>query len=129
VQIFSRDPAHGWPKILGLTPGELTWFVVGVALLAYELWAVATRGGDVLTRAMRANTPRWTAIPVGLGGLMGHLTGPKLALPPYAWVLPFLLLAAALTRDALVGGRIPENLVTYLFLIGYATGVFWVGSP
>ncbi len=118
-----------WRRVLGLTYGELTWLAVGLALLAYELWAVWTEGGDVLTRAMRANTPRWTAVPVGLGGLMGHLTGPKWGMWEYAWTLPFALLGASLARDLLVGGRVPETFVPLLFVVGYVLGTFWVGSP
>lgn len=116
-------------RIFNLTYGEFTWLTVGLLLLAYELWAVITRGGDVLTRAMRANTPRWTAIPVGLGGLMGHLTGPKWDFWSYAWVLPFVVLGVALARDAFVGGEIPAHFVPLLFLVGYVVGIFWVGSP
>ena len=117
-----------WKRILGLTYGECVWLLAGVVLLAYELWAVFTRGGDVLTRAMRANEPRWLAIPFGLGGLMGHLTGPRWPAFPYAWAIPFAILFALLVRDAL-GGAVSADLRTPLFLVGYIAGVFWVGAP
>lgn len=118
-----------WPRILGLTPGELTWLAVGVALLAYELWAVATRGGDVLTRAMRAGIPRWTAIPVGWGILTSHLFGPVWDPFPYAWVLPFAVLGGFVARDAFIGGRVDPVAMLPLALLGLAVGVFWVGRP
>lgn len=118
-----------WRRVLGLTYGELAWLAIGSAALAYELWAVATRGGDVLTRAMRANTPRWTAIPVGLGILMGHLTGPRWGVWPYGWTLPFAVLLATAARDFLDGGRVTESFATFLFVLGYALGTLWEGRP
>lgn len=118
-----------WPRILGLTPGELTWLVVAVALLSYELWAVATRGGDVLTRAMRANLTRWTAIPVGWGILTAHLFGPVWAAFPYAWVIPFAVLGGFVARDVLIGGRVDVIAMMPLALLGLVLGVFWVGRP
>lgn len=118
-----------WHRILGLTYGEFMWMLVGVMLLVYELWAVATRGGDVLTRALRANAPRWTAVPVGLGILMGHLTGPRWSPPPLVWIVPFTVLAIALCRDLLVGTRVAYYVVTALFLAGYVLGNLWAGRP
>lgn len=119
-----------WRKIIGLTPGELAWLVIGLGALAYELWAVATRGGDVLTRALRANETQWSAIPVGLGLLMGHLTGPRWTSWPYAWTLPFVVFGASLVRDfATHNERIPENFITLLFLAGYLLGILWEGRP
>jgi hypothetical protein len=112
-----------------MTPGEWTWLLAGFSLLSYELWAVFTRNGDVLTRAMRNGLPRWTAVALGLGLLMGHLTGPKWPAWPYAWVIPFALLALALARDTFLGGRVDAGLIPILFLAGYAVGTFWVGAP
>lgn len=40
-----------------------------------------------------------------------------------------MILAAALARDVLVGGAIPEAFVPLLFVVGYLLGIFWVGSP
>jgi len=118
-----------WPRILGLTPGELTWLVAGILLLGYELWAIATRDGDVLTRAMRANLPRWSVIVIGLGVLFGHLTGNTWPAPRGIWAAPFVVLAVALGRDAFIGGQIPQSAVMPLFFLGYGLGTLWVGRP
>ena len=116
-------------RIFGLTYGEATWLAIGVVALAYELWAVATRDGDVLTRAMRANLPRWSSIVVGLGVLFGHLTGNTWPAPRGIWAAPFAVLALALARDAFIGGRIPVAAVMPLFFLGYGLGCLWVGRP
>lgn len=117
-----------WRRVLGLTYGELTWIAAGLYLLAYELWAVATRGGDVLTRALRANAPRWTLWPIGIGILMGHLFGPRWAAPAGApWVF-VVVLAAALARDLLVRTPVPAVAVPWLFLAAVALGAAtWPG--
>lgn len=120
-----------WDRFLGMTPGEWTWLLAGVALLAYELYAAAIPddGVDVLTRAMRNGLPRWTAVAVGLGVLMGHLTGYRWSAPPYVWAVPFLAIATALGRDVFIGGHVAAWMVSALFLAGYALGWLWVGSP
>jgi hypothetical protein len=120
-----------WSRILGLTPGELSWLVCGVALLAYELVAAANGrdGLDVLTRAMRANMPRWTAVPAGLGVLMGHLTGPVWPAFRFAWAIPFVALGCCLARDLLIRGRVPDEAVLPIFVGFYLLGILWVGRP
>lgn len=116
-------------RIFGLTYGEAAWILVGALALGYELWAVATRDGDVLTRAMRANLPRWTSVVVGLGVLMGHLTGNTWPAPRGIWAVPFVALALALARDAFIGGHVPVAALMPLFFVGYGLGTLWVGRP
>lgn len=118
-----------WPRLLGMTPGEWCWLSVGVVLLAYELWAVATRGGDVLTRAMRNGLPRWTAVAFGWGVLTGHLFGPVWPAFRFAWVIPFAVLGLLLARDVFVGGRVPADAVLALLIAGVIAGTLWVGRP
>jgi hypothetical protein len=118
-----------WPKVLGMTYGEWMWLLCGLALLAYEVWAALTKGGDVLTRAMRAGLPRWTSVNFGIGLLMGHLMGPVWPAFRFAWVIPFVILAGCLARDLLVGGRVTSDATTPLFLVGFIAGIFWVGRP
>lgn len=120
-----------WDRFLGMTPGEWTWLLAGVALLAYEIYAAAIPddGVDVLTRAMRNGLPRWTSIVVGLGVLMGHLTGYRWAAPRYAWIVPFAAIGMALARDAFIGGHVAAWMVPTLFVGSYWLGWLWVGSP
>jgi hypothetical protein len=118
-------------RILGLTYGEFTWLACGVVLLVYELWAVATRDGDVLTRAWRANAMRWIVLPVGLGILSGHLNGPSL--PYFARWSPAIfaaVLAAALTYGIFIRTPLPDVYRMPLFLFGFVVGVLtWSGRP
>ncbi len=120
-----------WDRFLGLTPGEWTWLLAGVALLSYELYAAAIPddGVDVLTRAMRNGLPRWTAITVGMAVLMGHLTGHRWSAPPYIWVVPFVALAAALARDIFIGGHVAAWVTPVLFVGSYFLGWLLVGTP
>lgn len=118
-----------WPRFLNMTPGEWTWLLCGAVLLAYELWAVATRGGDVLTRAMRNGLPRWTSISFGWGMLAGHLFGPVWPAFRFAWLIPFAVLGVLLARDAFVGGRVPSDAVFAIFVAGIIAGTLWVGRP
>jgi hypothetical protein len=123
-------------RILGLTRGEATWLIIGIAALAYEMWAVATREGDVLTRAYRANCPRWAFWPVGIGVLMGHLHGP--AIPGIGsgaggrWSLAALIVVGVgiLARDLFLRTRYPAEWVLPLFVLGVILGAsIWVGRP
>jgi hypothetical protein len=118
-------------RILGLTYGEATWLVAGVFLLAYELWAVATRDGDVLTRAWRANALRWIVLPIGSGILMGHLNGPSV--PYFARWSPALfavLVAAALGYGIWIRTPVPDAYRPALFGLGFVVGVIcWSGRP
>jgi len=119
-------------RIIGLTLGEFTWLLTGVLLLAYELWAVAFREGDVLTRAYRANCPRWMLWPVGVGVLMGHLHGPTWGGIIGRWspILFILVGVAVLARDLFIGDRYPAAWVPVLFAAGVVLGaVSWVGRP
>jgi len=119
-----------WPRILGLTPGELTWLVVGILLLGYELWAIATRDGDVLTRAMRANTSRWLVWPVGIGILMGHLFGPTMPAPRWLPIVWGVALAAVVARDLIVRTPIPTIATFGIFLVSVMLGATtWIGRP
>ena len=119
-----------WPRLLGLTYGELVWLSVALVLLTYELWAVATRGGDVLTRAMRANAPRWTLWPVGIGIICGHLFGPKFSAPSWAPWLFIAVAVAALARDLFIRDPVPPIALFGIFLLAVAHGaVSWVGAP
>jgi hypothetical protein len=117
-------------RILGLTYGEFTWLAVGLVLLVYELWAVFTRDGDVLTRAWRAHAMRWIVLPVGSGILMGHLNGPSL--PYFAKWSPaiFALTLAAALAFGLAGRSMPEAYRAPLFALGFVVGVLtWSGRP
>lgn len=118
-------------RILGLTYGEFTWLAVGFVLLAYELWAVFTRDGDVLTRAWRAHAMRWIVLPVGSGILMGHLNGPSL--PYFARWSPAIFAvttAAALAYGIWVRTPLPESYRAPLFALGFVVGVLsWSGRP
>jgi hypothetical protein len=120
-----------WKRIVGLTYGEFTWLAAGIALLAYELWAVFTQDGDVLTRAWRANSLRWIAVPLGSGILMGHLNGP--ALPYFSRWAPALFvvaLVAAIAYGLFVRAPVPEGTRFPLFLLGLAVGILsWSGRP
>jgi hypothetical protein len=123
-----------WSRILGLTPGEFSWLVCGVALLAYELVAAANGrdGLDVLTRAWRANALRWTIWPVSLGILAGHLNGPVFAgfAGRYSPLLFIAVMAGALARDLFIRTPLPVEARLPLFLVGLVVGVVsWVGRP
>ncbi len=100
-------------------------------LLAYELWAVFTRDGDVLTRAWRAHAMRWIVVPVGSGILMGHLNGPSLEY--FAWWSPIVFIAlvvAALAYGLFVQTPMPEPYRAPLFALGFAVGILcWSGRP
>ncbi len=120
-----------WRRIVGLTYGEFAWLTVGIALLAYELWAVFTRDGDVLTRAWRANALRWIVLPLGSGVLMGHLNGPSLPYLSRWQVLGFIaLLAWGLYHGAFVRTPVVDDARFPLFLLGVVVGVVtWSGRP
>jgi hypothetical protein len=123
-----------WSRIWGLTPGEFSWLVVGVALLAYEIVAAANGrdGLDVLTRAMRANAPRWTIWPVSLGILAGHLNGPVFAgfAGRYSPLLFIAVMVGTLARDLFIRSPLPVEARFPLFLAGLFVGVIsWVGRP
>lgn len=119
-------------RVLGLTYGELTWFVVGLLiLLPYEIWAALTGDGDVLTRAWRANALRWIMLPFGSGILMGHLNGPAL---PYWWRFSWTIWAALFALSVVWGlaVRTPvhEEYRFPLFILGVAVGaITWAGRP
>lgn len=123
-------------RILGLTYGEFTWLAAGLALLIYEVWAVITRDGDVLTRAYRAHTSRWMFLPLGFGVLAGHLHGPTIRnvgaglLGHWSPAILIVLGVAVLARDFLIGSRFPVVWVFPLFVLGVALGVTqWIGRP
>lgn len=130
---------RAWNRILGLTPGEFTWLAVGILLLAYELWAVAYRGGhDVLTRAYRANVPRWWTWPVMTGILMGHLHGkvwPGFIGNKWSPALFIVLMVCTVARDLFIRTPMADNLLdgwgpVALFQLGFVVGVIsWVGRP
>jgi hypothetical protein len=117
--------------VLNLTPGQLTWLSVGAVLLAYEVWAVFSPAGDVLTRAWRADALRWIIIPVGSGFLMGHLNGPSLPyLSKWTPALGFGTLGLALAYGLLTRTPLPDVYRAPLFLFGFALGVLtWSGRP
>ncbi len=118
-------------RILGLTYGEFTWLACGLALLAYELWAVFTRDGDVLTRAWRAHALRWIVIPLGSGVLMGHLNGPSLSyFASWSPVIFVVLLAAALAFGIFVHTPLADAYRAPIFGLGFVVGVLcWSGRP
>lgn len=130
---------QAWKRIWGLTPGEATWIGAGILLLAYELWAVAYRGGhDVLTRAWRANMWRWWTWPVMAGILMGHLHGKVWqGAIGNRWspAIFIALMVASVYRDLFVRTPLPEDFLggwgmVALFQIGFVVGVIsWVGRP
>lgn len=123
---------RGWRRIWGLTYGEAAWLAAAVCLLAYELWVVLLRpeGYDVLTRAYRANAPRWSVLPVALGVLMGHLHGPVLEAPRWAPAIFVVLVAGALARDLWAQDSLPPVGMMGLFLVSFMVGAScWVGRP
>ncbi len=118
-------------KAFGLSTGEWIWLGTGIALLAYEFVAVFGPG-DVLTRAYRANTTRWTSIPVGVGILMGHLHGTVYGGFAGKWspILFILVEALALARDVFIGTRVEPEMILPLFVAGLGVGLLaWIGSP
>ena len=122
-----------WRRIWGLTYGEAAWLLAGALLLTYELWALATRDGDVLTRAYRANSLRWWVWPFGWGVLTGHLHGPPFpgAFGRWSPVLFAGLLALVLARD--LHSKAPSDTVAGplgLLVLGFVVGAMsWVGRP
>src|SRR5574340_554609 len=117
--------------ILNLTPGQLTWIIVGILLLAYEIWAVFSPHGDVLTDAWRGNAMRWIVIPIGSGFLMGHLNGPSLPyLSKWAPAFGFGSLLIALVYSFVVRTPLPVAYRAPLFGLGFMLGVItWSGRP
>lgn len=117
--------------VWNLTPGELTWIACGLVLLAYEIWAVFSPNGDVLTRAWRAHSLRWIVVPVGSGFLMGHLNGPSLPyLSRWAPALGFGSVALALVYGLVSRQPLPDAYRAPLFGLGFVLGVItWSGRP
>jgi hypothetical protein len=120
-----------WRRIWGLTYGEAAWLIGGALLLTYELWALATRDGDLLTRAYRDNMRRWWVWPFGWGVLTGHLHGPPIAASVGKWSPAFFVaaLVAVLARD--LHSKVPSDTVAGpagLLMIGFVVGaVSWAG--
>lgn len=113
-------------RFLNMTYQEWTWVLVGLELLAVEVYALI-RHDPLLTDALRLGSTRWMIWPALFGGFVGHFYGERGG-PVWG---PWLLLGLALlvlARDLFIKTPVPAITHMSIVLIFMGLGAWLWGS-